>query len=163
MLQGSGDARIMKKHPLKWEIIDSIKADDITVPEIETIVEEQDGEDDDRDESTDVQQAQVEEVLPDVPEVDPKNTSSNVEDQQELEDALSYGVSQDNIIPESFEDLMVSNYEEIRIESEIENSQHFVLPVVEIGEHNVYDIVENLVQQLEDQESDEESSRRRLR
>lgn len=160
MLQGSGDASDNEEASIKnGEIIDSIKADDITVPEIETIVEEQDGEDDDRDESTDVQQAQVEEVLPDVPEVDPKNTSSNVEDQQELEDALSYGVSQDNIIPESFEDLMVSNYEEIRIESEIENSQHFVLPVVEIGEHNVYDIVENLVQQLEDQESDEESSR----
>lgn len=130
MLQGSGDASDNEETSIKnGEIIDSIKADDITVPEIETIVEEQDGEDDDRDESTDVQQAQVEEVLPDVPEVDPKNTSSNVEDQQELEDALSYGVSQDNIIPNHLRTLwsVIMKKSELNLKLRIVNTLFYPL------------------------------------
>ncbi|RCK62224.1 hypothetical protein Cantr_09054 [Candida viswanathii] len=91
-------------------------------------------------------------------EIQDKEITENAGVQQEpiIEDAskneFSEQVAEDNSLPDSIGDFHIGNDEDIIIESEIENADHLVMPVVEINEHNVEGFIEDLVEQVEAQE-----------
>ncbi|RCK59467.1 hypothetical protein Cantr_07860 [Candida viswanathii] len=92
---------------------------------------------------------------------DKENTeNSGVQQEPMIEDASknesSEQVDEDNSLPGSIGDFHIGNDEDIIIESEIENADHLVMPVVEISEHNVEGFIEDLVEQMEAQEDGNE-------